>query len=227
MKQWCFAFVLCSSVVLAQNSKQFIHRENSFAVFGGMSVNAVAAADIVDYINSVSTYAQRVDNFASAVDFFGGVEFPVGNEWGLKVEHTYLFKSYNFLGNSGSAYNFFYSVQAPSILIQKVITGEGFFVKLGAGGGYHFGSATQTISTYGTSSEYTAKGIGIKGEIVGQTGFDENFFGYISGHLGWEFLGDLKETSTGKILTQPDNATKTVNLNYFFAGIRFGVIYYF
>ena len=218
--------VIFSSVALAQHSPKVIQRENSFALFAGMSVNAVAASDIVDYINSVSTYAQRVDDFASAVDFFGGVEFPVGKGWGMKLEHTYLVKSYNFPGNTGGTYDFFYSVQVPSVLVQKVISGDGYFVKFGAGGGYHFGSAEQTISTYGISSDYTAEGIGLKAEMTGQTAFDENFFGYISGHLGWEFLGELKEAATEQNLSQPTNVSEPVKLNYFFAGIRFGVIYY-
>ena len=226
MKLWCVLLVVYSSLALAQNSAHFVQRQNSFAVFGGMSINAVAASDIVDYINSVSTYAQRIDNFASAVDFFGGIEFPVGDKWGIKLEHTYLFKSYTILGNAGETYDFFYSVQAPSVLVQKIITGEGYFVKFGAGGGYHFGSAEQKISTDGTTSDYTAKGIGLKAEAVGQTAFDENFFGYIGGHLGWEFLGELHNAAARQTLSQPNDGSHAVKLNYFFAGIRFGVIYY-
>lgn len=227
MKQWCVLLVISSSVVFAQPSPKFIDRENSFAIFGGMSVNMVAASGIVEYINAVSTYAHRVDDFASAADFFWGVEFPVSSEWGLKLEHSYLFKSYSFLGNGGGTYDFFYSVHAPTLLVQKVITGKGYFVKFGAGGGYHFGDAEQKISNFGATSYYTSEGIGVKGEITGQTAFDENFFGYISGHLGWEFLGELEETSTKQKLSHPGNASETVNLDYFFIGIRFGVIYYF
>ena len=226
MKLWYVLLVVYSSLAFAQNSARFSQRQNSFALFGGMSINAVAASDIVDYINTVSTYAQRVDNFASAVDFFGGIEFPVGGTWGIKLEHTYLFKSYTILGNAGETYDFFYSVHAPSVLVQKVITGEGYFVKFGAGGGYHIGGAEQKISTYGSTSDYTAKGIGLKAEVVGQTAFDENFFGYIGGHLGWEFLGKLHNTAEGQTLSLPNDESRTVKLNYFFAGIRFGVIYY-
>lgn len=225
MKQWCAAFVICSLVLHSQElQKQFLRQENSFAVCGGMSINAIAATSVVDYVNSVALYSQRVDDFASAVDFFIGVEFPVGSEWGLKFEHSYLFKSYNIL-SAGGNYDFFYSVHAPSLLVHKVVTGEGYFFKMGAGGGYHVGSAEQK-DFYGLNAHYTATGIGVKGELTGQTAFDENFFGYISGHLGWEFLGELEETTTKQKLSHPGNASETVKLNYFFAGIRFGVIYY-
>ncbi len=185
----------------------------------------VSAPDVVNYINSVSTFAQRVDDFGVAVDFFGGVEFPIDDEWGLKLEHSYLFKSYTFPGNLSGTYEIFYANQSPSIILQKIIVGKGYFVKLGAGGGYHFGTLTQKVSTFGTTTEYSSNGVGLKTEIVGQTAFDDNVYGYIGGSLGWEFMSDLKE-SNGKKLTLP-NSAKTVSLNYFHAGIRFGMNYYF
>ncbi len=215
----------CCSFLFSQTKPVAIERKNSFAVFGGMGVHLVSAPDVVEYINSIAAFSRRVGDVGTAVDFFGGVEFPIDDEWGIKIEHSYLFKSYSVLSNFDGTYNFFYSVQSPSIIIQKIISGQGYFVKLGAGGGYHFGNASQTVSTFGTTTEYSTNGIGVKTEAVGQTAFDENLYGYIGGSLGWEFLGDLKEHN-GKKLTAP-NSTTTVSLRYFHAGIRFGINYYF
>ncbi len=202
-----------------------VERKNTIALFGGMGVHMVSAPDVVDYINTVSTFAQRVDDFGVAVDFFGGVEFPIDDEWGLKLEHSYLFKSYTVQGNLSGTYEIFYATQSPSLIIQKIISGKGYFVKFGAGGGYHFGSMTQKISTFGTTNEYSSNGIGVKTEIVGQTAFGDNVYGYIGGSLGWEFMSGLKEKN-GKALNAP-GSTKTVSLSYFHAGIRFGMNYYF
>lgn len=218
--------IFCSSALAAQTQHTFVQRENGTAVVAGMGINLVNAPDIVDYINATAVSNQRVDDFATAVDFFGGVEFPVSEEWGLKFEYSYLFKSYTFLATTGATHDFFYSAQAPSIIVQRVISGDGFFVKMGAGGGYHFGTAEEKISTFGTSTNYSASGFGMKAEIVGQTAFDENFYGYIGGQLGWEMLGSLKNSNQSLQYNQPQTGTQTAALNYFFAGLRFGVTYY-
>lgn len=212
--------VVCELFAVSQQQPLLVQRENTFAVVAGMGVNLVNAPEVVEYINSNAAYGQTVDDFATGVDFFGGVEFPLSGEWGLKIEHTYLFKSYNFLSRSGATHEFFYAVHAPSVIIQRVIGGKGYFVKMGAGGGYHVGIGTETISTFGTSTEYTASGAGVKAEIVGQTAFDENFYGYIGGQLGWEWLGEFSERETTVSLV------RTKELRYFFAGLRFGVTYY-
>jgi hypothetical protein len=211
-------FLLFSATVSAQTKSIAVERKNSIAVFGGMGVHMVSAPDVVEYINSISTFAQRVDDFGVAVDFFGGVEFPIADEWGVKLEHSYLFKSYSFPGKLGGTFDIFYATQSPSVIIQKIITGRGFFVKLGAGGGYHFGTLTQEHSTLGTTNKYSANGIGVKAEAIGQTAFDDNTYGYIGGSLGWEFY-DTK-------FMMP-NSAQPVSLRLFHAGIRFGMNYYF
>ncbi len=219
--------LMCFITMLTAQPKKSnaVERANTFAVFGGMGVHMVSAPGIVEYINSVSTFAQRVNDFGAAVDFFGGVEFPIDDDWGVKLEHSYLFKSYTVSGNLGGTYDIFYANQSPSVIVQKIIVGKGYFVKLGAGGGYHFGSLIEKVSTFGTTTEYSASGIGLTIEAVGQTAFDDNVYGYIGGSLGWEFMSDLKENN-GKKLTLP-NSAKTVSLDYFHAGIRFGMNYYF
>jgi hypothetical protein len=211
-------FLFIGTILSAQTKSIAIERKNTLSVFGGMGVHMVYAPDIVGYINSVSTYDQRVNDFGTAVDFFGGVEFPIDNEWGVKLEHSYLFKSYTVPGNLSGTYEIFYANQSPSIIIQKIIVGKGYFVKFGAGGGYHFGTLTQKVSTFGTTTKYSTNIIGVKIEIVGQTAFDDNVYGYIGGTLGLE--RDINK------FTMP-NSSKQLSLSYFHAGIRFGMNYYF
>lgn len=222
MKKLAFLFLI-SSFLFSQTAP--VERKNSFAVFGGMGVHLISAPDVVDYINTIATFSQRVDDFGTVVDFFGGIEFPIDDAWGMKVEHSYLFKSYSVLGNLGGTYDFFYAVHSPSLIIQRIISGRGYFMKLGAGGGYHVVYASQKVSTFGTTKEYSAEGLGVKAEMVGQTAFDDNLYAYIGGSLGWEFIGELKDKNCVQ-LTAP-NSTKSVTLQYFHAGIRFGINYYF
>lgn len=218
---------LCSFHGFSQTEKQSLpaERPNSFAVFGGMGIHVVSAPEFVQYINTISVPSQRVDDFGTAVDFFGGIEFPVDDDWAIKIEHSYLFKSYSIPGNLGGTYDLYYSVQAPSVLVQKVVSGRGYFVKFGAGGGYHLGYASQTVSTFNVTTEYTAHGAGVLAEIVGQTAFDDNFFAYIGSTIGWEFMSSLKDHA-GNYLSLP-TSTLHVSLRYFHAGIRFGVVQYF
>lgn len=211
-------------VLLQAQDSTIVERDNGLALFGGMGIHLVAAPDIVDYINAKALFSQRVDDFGTGIDFFGGGEVPLSAEWGLKVEHSYLFKSYTFPGRAGETIDFFYAVHAPTLLVQRVYSGFGYFVKIGLGGGYHFGSAEQKVSTFGVRTTYTSSGMGVKAELVGQTAFDEQMFGYIGGSLGWEFLGELKDKS-GNTLLFP-NTSSGVSLRYFHTGIRFGVTYY-
>lgn len=223
MKGLVLLLLALPAAVSAQ--EEFVLRQNDIAVFGGMGIAVVAAPDLVEYINATSISSQRTDDFGTAINFFGGIEFPVAEGWGVKVEHSYLFSSYNFMGTNGAMYDLLYEVHAPSVMLQRVFAGRGYFIKAGAGGGYHAGSVSQKTSTFGVETHYAAEGIGIKGEIVGQTAFDENFYGYIGGEFGWEFLGEVKDRN-GVLLTNTVR-NQTASLNYFFAGLRFGAMYYF
>lgn len=203
-----------------------VQHEHSFGVSAGMGVNIVRASGVVEYINSTALFSQRVDDWGTAVNFFGGIEIPINGEWNVRLEHSYLFKSYSFIGTNGGTYDLFYSVNAPSILFQHVMSGKGYFVKFGAGGGPHFGSVKQDVSLYGTSSTYSSSGFGLLCELSGQTAFDEHLYGYIGGVITGEFLGTI---GTGKstVSSDPSEVPGTVRLNSFYAGLQFGIAYYF
>jgi hypothetical protein len=201
-----------------------VERPNSFAISAGMGIDAALAPGFTDYLKSIDP-EEKPSAVATDIEFFGAAEFPVSDRWGIKAEFTYLFKSYNLVSAfDGGTYNVFYSIQAPTLLAQYVIPGKGYFVKFAAGGGYHFGSVSQSVSTYGTSSSYTAKGIGTKIEVVGQTAFDEHLYAYIGGSMRWELLGTV-ESSDGEKLVYNNGPAATLSLAT--AGLTFGLIYYF
>ncbi len=226
MRSIALLFIAASIGLSQQHGQRQIatERENTPSIFGGMGVHLVSAYDVVNYINAITTQSQRVNDFGTAVDFFGGIDFPIGPDWGISLEHSYLFKTYTVPGNLGGVYDLYYSIQAPSILLQKVMKGKGYFVKFSGGGGYHFGSMSQKVSTFGVTTEYTARGIGIVLDAVAQTAFGDDTYGYIGGSTGWGFLGPLKE-GNGNSLKMPRTGAE-VSLSYFHAGIRFGIVQY-
>ncbi len=223
---WVWMFPAFIFGQIKNTESAFEDSNKSLNVFTGMGINIVRAADLVDYINTTAMFSQRVADWGTAVNFFGGAEMSINENWGVKIDYSYLFNSYAFIGTNNGTYELFYSVQAPSLLVQRVIKGNGFFIKFGAGGGPRFGYLQQKFSQYGTQTEYHARGLGVKCELVGQTAFDEHFFGYIGGGLNGEFIGELKNNSSSKSL-DPSALSRNVTLNYFAAGLHLGVTYYF
>jgi hypothetical protein len=198
---------------------------NSVALFAGMGINIVRSAGVVDYINSTAFFSQRVSDWGTAVDFFGGIEFPISDSWGIMIEHSYVLKSYTFEANYGT-YDITCTVQAPTISLEKVYTGKGYFFKYGAGVGPRFGFLSQKVSYGGTETDYTTTGFGLKTEIVGETAFDKNVFGYIAGDMGYDVFGKIG-SNIPSANADVSRLSSEVSMNYFYAGLRFGIMYYF
>jgi hypothetical protein len=198
-------------------------RPDSFSIAAGMGIDAVVDQGMVNYINSFASSIDRASNFATAVDFFGACEFPASSEWDAKIEYAYLFKSYNFVQNAAGISNVFYSLTMPTLIAHYVIPGNGYFLKLGGGAGYHFGNVSTTDIVYGGTSQYHTQGVGVKVEAVGQTEFGKHLYAYISGDMRWEFLGTVKDDHG--VALQNDGFS--ASLSMFTIGLVFGLTYYF
>lgn len=202
-----------------------VERENSIAVYAGMGVHQVAVPDLVEYVNTIALPTQRVNDLAVGIGFFGGVQIPVSDGWGIAVDHTYLFRSATFTANLGGTYDVLYSVQAPTLLVQRVLNGKGYFLKAGAGIGYRSAVVTQKVSTFGITTEYRGTGFGLELQGEGQTAFGADLFAYIGVTTGWSSLGTLKD-GNGTALTAGARAPD-VRGDYYHGGLRFGLIQYF
>ena len=207
----------------AEKKEGPIERANTFSIYGGMGISLAADPHLVDYINTLADPSQQAGEFATDIEFFGGAEIPVNEDWEGVIEYSYLFKSYNLATYGAGTYTIFYNLHLPVAMVQFVVPGKGYFVKLGGGLGYHTGSVEQKASYYGTDSTYTAHGIGVKVQAVGQTAFDEHLYGYIGGMMRWEFLGEPKDKN-GSVL---QNHGQTASLSMFVLGLSFGLTYYF
>jgi hypothetical protein len=219
-----FVSVCCTDASRAQaveSGNGLKLRENTFSIYGGMGISIADAPGLVKYLNTLEN-PTVLNNFATDVEFFGGAEFPLSFEWGGAVEYAYLFKSYSLSVGDAGTYTVFYSLHMPTAMVHYVITGEGYFLKFGGGIGYHTGSLEQK-DPYGNDITYSAHGIGLKGQVVGQTAFDEHLYAYIGGDMRWELLGKLK-SDNGTVL---QNQGRVASLSMFVVGLNFGVVYYF
>ena len=198
-------------------------RTSSLSVYAGMGVGLADAPGMVNYLNTLADPSQQLQNFATAVIFFGGAALPVSDSWEAGLEYAYLFKSYTIPTYGAGTYTVFYDLTMPTATAHYVIGGNGYFLKFGGGLGYTGGSVEQKSSFYGTDTTYTSHGVGIKADAIGQTAFDEHLYAYISGALRWDLMGSPKD-SRGDML---QNHGQSASLSLFAAELEFGLTYYF
>jgi hypothetical protein len=196
--------------------------KRSAGVSGGMGVSYIDAPNVVDYLNRFAGTDERVSDFASAVEFFAAPETWLSSDVILRLEYAYLLKSYS-LGSSNGVYRFDYSVHMPTVVLNYLLEGDGFYVKVGGGIGYHFGKFSYLFPNSSTEARFTGNGIGVKLELMGNTAFGESLYGLIGGDLRLDFIGALTD-SDGK---GPVGTVDPVRLRFASAGIKFGLVYYF
>jgi hypothetical protein len=186
-------------------------------ITAGLGVSAHSDPTILDYINAL-TYPspdQKLTGFTSASEFFITPEVQINDEWSVGLEYSYLVKSYNIV--AGDPWNFSYNVQMPTLLVHYLVPGEGYWVKLGGGIGAAFGTLTENYVQTGAGESSTASGPGFKIEAVGNTKFDDHFWGRIGLDLRWVYAGSFK----GGLVT----SAPTPKLDFFSAGVKFGVTF--
>lgn len=218
-------FLVAPKVVDAQQS-QSQKSSKFFEISGGMGISLHSTPSLTDYINATAhpRQEQLLDEFSSAVEFFITPELQVSEEWSMGLEYSLLLKSYTLDDRSGfSRSEFSYQVHMPTFLVHYVVFGEGYKVKFGGGVGYHFAKFNQSFPSYGTGDDLSAKSIGVKLEAVGNTKFDETFYGSIGVDLRWDFLGTLKKSDGSEAFDRASNTT--AKMNFFSAGLKFGVTF--
>ncbi|MGB2958596.1 MAG: hypothetical protein WBG01_14690 [Bacteroidota bacterium] len=189
----------------------------------GMGVSYVNPTDIVNLVNSTPGTLDRVSEFRAAVEFYGGFSVPLSEEWALKVEYAYLLGSYNVASAFGPA-EYTYVTHMPSIIGQYVLVNEGVYnVKVGFGGGYHFGSLSQRIANL--EDTYSGSGPGVLADLEANTAFGDHLYGNLGAIVRWEFVGGL--TNGNGQSPRATVGSSATTLNFFGIGARLGFTYYF
>jgi hypothetical protein len=142
--------MLVSTRALAEGTPADSQLSSRVSLSGGMGVEYVSAADIVDYVNGRAAAAgatQRVSVFKAGVGFFGALAYPVSRDLVLKAEYVYFLGSYNpeipYVPSE-----FTLTAHMPSIILQYVLWDEQLYnIKVGGGFGYHFVSLSEKYFT--------------------------------------------------------------------------------
>jgi hypothetical protein len=203
-----------------QTSRRFI----DFTV--GMGIDIHSATSVVNYINLIAQprIDEKVNSFSSAVEFYAVPEIQVSHDWSVGLEYGLLIKSYAIDDRSGfSRSDFSYQIHMPTLLLHRLFLGDGYRVKLGGGIGYHFTNFTQSFPTVGIEETLSADGIGMKLDAIGNTKFDETFYGSIGVDLRWDFEGTLKRSTGGSAAASSSNPLP--KMSFFSAGLKFGVTF--
>lgn len=183
----------------------------------GIGVDAHWDPTIIDYINALTSPSpdQKLSGFTSASEFFINPEFQIGEKWSVGLEYSYFLKSYNVTGFY--QWDFSYSAQMPTILVHYLVPGNGYWLKCGGGLGYAFGSLSEQFVESGAQESSKTDGPTFKCDLVGNTKFDDHFWGSIGVDLRWVYAGSFK----GGIVTSAPQP----KLDFFDAGVKFGVTF--
>jgi hypothetical protein len=212
---WCFAM---QESVARQNA-----RKPLIGISAGLGVSANSSPSIVDYVNAVAQppVEQRADEFSASTEFFIVPEYQISDEWSIALDYSYFLKSYSFESRSlMSRLEFTHTVHMPLIVVHYLIPGIGFWLKAGGGIGYHVGSFTESFAGYGLQTTSRAKGLGLKIEAIGNTAFDESFYGSIGVDLRWVF-GSAFKTASGQTKSYLQFSPQ---MSFFSVGLKFGIM---
>ncbi len=230
MKASIFLRCLAVACLLPLTAKgQTASRDTSGRFFdftAGLGIAIHSTPSLANYINSLAQTgpAQRIDQFNTAPEFYVVPEFQVSREWSVGLEYSLLVKSYTLGDQYGySRTDISYEVHLPSLLVHYLVFGDGFRLKFGGGIGYHLIKFDQSFPLTGTSETLRGEGPGFKLDAIGNTKFDDTFYGSIGFDLRWDFLGTLKPDS------QPSDAQRSgpalPRMSFFNAGVKFGVTF--
>jgi len=192
------------------------------SISAGMGINGHSATSTADYISTILQLPEpdRVGEFTSAIEFFATPEFQLSEDWSLAVEYSYLVKSYRLSSTAGPGISeFSTSIHMPSAVLHYLIPGEGYWLKVGGGLGYYFGTFSQTLFGSGQPQSYRASAPGLKFEIVGNTMFDETFYGYIGLDARWGFDEGFSQSDG----SSPSYQGTSPSLGFFNIGLKLGV----
>jgi hypothetical protein len=194
-----------------------------WSLSAGMGVAYASYADVTTLINASVQPAVAVPRFKTAAEFFGAFTVPVSDRWLVKFEYAYSIASFNPAVAFGPA-SFSVAYQMPSLILQYMLLDAGVYnVRVGAGGGYHFGSMEEKYSYLDVT--YTGKGPGLVAEIEANTAFGDHLFAYLGVNLRWESVGTISDSQGTP--AGVGSGGSAVTLHSFGGGARLGASYLF
>jgi hypothetical protein len=188
----------------------------------GMGVIYVNAGDVVDLVNSTPGALERVPLFKTGVEFFGAGSIPIRSDWLVKIEYAYQLASFNIATTGGPA-EFTVTIHCPTVIAQYVLAERGLYnLKLGAGGGFSFGSLSERYVYIDDS--FTGSGPSFVLDLEANTAFGEDFYAFLGANARWQLIGELLDSGGRSPGVASDGGRPTLHL--FGVGARLGFTYY-
>lgn len=181
-----------------------------FSVTAGLGLEYYDAPSLSQFL-AKRTGGVTPGTYTTSIQLEAGGEYFILNDWAIGIEYSYLTNQ-----NTGNDYQISYSYSLPSVTIRKVLAGDNYYLRFGGGIGYHFFSLSQ-LDPYGSTTDYSSKGLGLKFDAAIDTKLGENFYARIDAEARAEFTGNFKSID--------DGATYSTNLSG--VGVTFGLVYYF
>ena len=186
-------------------------------ISAGMGINFFNASSLKDYINyNYNFNGNELGSVNTSVEFFGQVDFSVSENYDIGFEYAYMLYSYN---TAALFFNYELStvMHKPSVVAYRVLEGEGYKIKFGAGAGPRFAVWEESIYT---TNKYTAAGVGFLLKAQGLTLLSDNVYANIGMDLRYDMPGKFDESDNNPFISDTD-------FNSLIFGIKLGVSYFF
>jgi hypothetical protein len=219
-------FIFNSSFLFAQKENISFEKQNKISNYisfsAGMGLEYCNNPSLKKYIEYELPFYnnlyqnQKLTDFYTGFEFFGGAEFQLKKNFSLKADYSYFTKSYNV--SLYPDYDFTYINHQPYITAFYVIPQEYSFFKIGIGAGFLYSVFTK--KAYSSEISYTSTGVGLNLDAVLDFQISKSVAGYIQGYINKTFQGNLKDNN-GTELKNRNN--EVVDLSSLGVGIRLGV----
>lgn len=224
--------VLIASPVTGQtrsDEEETSERVGSFGIAAGLGITEADASDMVDYLNTyLAASDERMSRFTTATEFFAAPEYRLSGMFSLTLEYSYLLKSYELSRWDYGTLTLTYGIHMPTLMLQRVVDGDGYAFKFGGGLGWYFGSMSEKLSVYGAERNARSSGPALALDIEGNSSLGDNLSVYLGADARFASLPELKD-GDGRTVTFHDRsgAGRTLSLSFFSAGIKLGLLYTF
>lgn len=151
-----------------------------------LGVGALNSTSVTDYINILTQVVpkDRFDEFTSATLLSVAPEMQISDDWSLVLDYTYLIKTYSVVpGTALWSGEFDYTAHLPTLCVNYLVAGRGYWLKFGGGVGYARANLGQRIAAVGTDQSFSASGVSFKLSGSGNTQLDTNVYGVISAEM--------------------------------------------
>jgi hypothetical protein len=199
---------------------QSVNESRFVSLSAGMGISAYSATSTSDYISAVLQLPEpeQLGDFTSAIEFFATPEVQLAHDWSLARIQLPCSRTAFHRPRPGTS-EFSTSIHMPTLVLHYLVPGEGYWLKLGGGAGYYVSSFSQMLFGSGQTQSFRASAPGLKFEAVGNTMFDESFYGYIGLDARWGF-DEAYSDSDG---SSPSYQQTAPSLGFFSLGLKLGV----